>query len=127
MNRPIGVTIIAILVIIGGILGILGGLAGFGLFGSTAADAVAGSETLASVYAGTILVVSIVQLAVGIGLWMLKSWAWTLAVVVVILRVVGDVFSLFFGVAINTLITLAIHLVIMWYLFRPEVKQAFGR
>ena len=122
-QRPLGVTIIAIFLILGGIIGILGGLVGLGLFGSPAGAAPA----FWSVYSGSLLLVSIIELIVGIGLWMLKGWAWTIAVVVVILRIILDVISLFFGFSISPVIALVIHAIVLWYLFRPEVKKAFGK
>lgn len=122
-QRPLGVTIIAIFLILGGIIGILAGLAGFGLFGTAEGAAPA----FWSVYSGSLLLVSIIELIVGIGLWMLKGWAWTIAAVVVILRVILDVISLFFGFSFSPIIALVIHAIVLWYLFRPEVKQAFGK
>ena len=90
-SRPIGVSILAILVVLGGVLFFLAGIAvllfsaafalgGFGVFG------LAGS-----VLGGALLMLGIIWLAVGLGLWNLRSWAWWLAVIVMVLTIVGGI------------------------------------
>ncbi|MGD2050218.1 MAG: hypothetical protein PVH03_12000 [Chloroflexota bacterium] len=118
-ERPTGVTIIALLVIIGGILGIVGGLVAF--LGAN------GNPTLVGVGIGT-LIVAVAQLIVGIGLWTLQKWAWLLSVIVLGIRVVGDLVLIFAGGnVIAAIVNLVITAVLLWYLFRPNVQQAFGR
>jgi uncharacterized membrane protein (DUF2068 family) len=118
-QRPTGVTVIALLIIIGGALGIVGGL--LGILGSDASGALVGAGI------GT-LIVAAAQLIVGIGLWTLQKWAWTLAVVVLGLRVVMDLVFIFTGGAIGAaIVNLIITAILLWYLFRPDVQRAFGR
>lgn len=126
--RPMGVTILAVLAAIGGVLGILGGLALVGLGGLAAA----GSGPLA----GMIAIFGIIALAQGVlslafayGAWMLKPWGWTLGVVV---EVIGIVLSVLFIIDGDSTITsqaisIVIAGVIIYYLFTPAVKAAFGR
>lgn len=120
MKTPSGVIAIAILVTIGAILGILAGL--FGLIGALAEGA-----GLWIAYAILLLVVSAFELVVGFGLWTLKGWAWTVAIVVVILRVIADVISLSMSLTIGPLVALVVHAIVLWYLFRPSVRSAFGK
>lgn len=117
-ERPTGVTIISLLIIVGGALGIIGGLL-----------AVLSSDdsALAGVGIGT-LIVAVAQLVVGIGLWTLQKWAWTLAILVLGIRIVVDLVAVFLGGNLLTVIvSLVINGVLLWYLFRPNVQRAFGR
>ncbi len=120
MNRPLGVTIIAVLLIVGGILGILEALDLLGVWD------LFGLDDNSGVGIG-ILIVAAANLLVGFGFWSLQGWAWTLAVIVTILRLVSAVVGLFIGGLAGGIIGLVIVLIILWYLFRPEVKAAFGK
>ncbi len=135
-QRPLGITIQAILGIVGGILGLLGGcgLVGVGAFtGILGAQARVGELGILGGPTGLwgilLLALAVVELAFGIGAWTLKPWAWTLGLIV---AVVGIVFGLvglvgfregFFSV----LLRVVIYGVILYYLMTPEVKKAFGR
>lgn len=127
MQRSTGVSIIAILVIIGGLIGVLAGLFDLGLFGT--ATFYGGEQFLsAAMFGAGLLIVAIIQLVVGFGLWNLKGWAWTIAMIVLVIRVIGDVIALFAGgnlmaVIINLLITV----IVIWYLNQGEIKEAFGK
>jgi hypothetical protein len=86
------VTILAVLTILGGVLLLLLGvvviafsslLVGVGLplgFGLTG-----------SILGGLVLIFGIVWIAVGSGLLHLRSWAWWLAIIVMVLSVVGSI------------------------------------
>jgi RNA polymerase subunit RPABC4/transcription elongation factor Spt4 len=64
---------------------------------------------------GTILfIIGLLDLVVGWGLWTLQSWARMAAIV---LAVIG-----LLAFPIGTIISI----IILWYLFKPEVKAAFG-
>ena len=144
-KRPTGVTILALLAIVGGILGIFGSLAivvlgGFiggasaipdvqqAAGGADAATQVANAAAAAVGVGVATFVISVIQLIFGLGAWLLKKWAWTIGVLVeglqILSVIVGWLVSGFTG---SSLITLAIAAVILWYLFRPNVKAAFGR
>jgi hypothetical protein len=65
----------------------------------------------------------------GYGFWTLKPWAWTLGVglqgagiALNILQFVNDSTQL-----VSAIISIAISVAILWYLFQPHVKAAFGR
>ncbi|TMA07329.1 MAG: hypothetical protein E6J94_05270 [Methanobacteriota archaeon] len=93
-SRPIGVTILAVLTILGGVLLLLLGIVvvafssllvgvglplGFGLTGS--------------VLGAIILIFGIIWIAVGSGLLNLRPWAWWLAIIVMVLSIVGSIGS----------------------------------
>src|SRR5438034_7251852 len=93
-SRPIGVTILAVLTILGGVLLLLLGIVvvafssllvgvglplGFGLTGS--------------VLGAIILIFGIIWIAVGSALLKLRPWAWWLAIIGMVLSIVGSIGS----------------------------------
>lgn len=114
MQRPIGITILAILAIIGGILSILAGIA------QLAPGAMA--------FGVVSLVLGVLYLVYGFGLWQLKGWAWLLAVVVNALSVINFVVQVISdGFAPGRIVSLVISVLILVYLFSASVRKAFGR
>lgn len=136
MKRPVGVTILAVIAIIYGIFSLL--LVLLGLIG-LALDA-SGVAAVATKYgAGTLAyatisdaVLGILYLAFGIGAFRLKGWAWTTGVVALVLDVVRQIVGLViqgFSTSriVGASITIVIALLLLWYLFRPHVRAAFGK
>ena len=136
MKRPVGVTILAVLAVIYGIFSLL--LALLGLLGL--ALKAAGVAAVASKYSTGNLVYALISdailgilyLAFGIGAFSLKGWAWTMGVVVLVLDIVRQIAG--FAIQgsttskiVSASITIVIALVLLWYLFRPNVRAAFGR
>lgn len=139
MERPTGVTILAVLYFIGtAILGICGLLfiVGGSMLSGLAQSGGPGSAILAAggaVVGSIFLVLALLELALGIGFIKLQNWARVVAIVLtgigVLFGVLG-IFSLLAHVMVFALIfrfiTLAIQIWILVYLFKPHVKQAFG-
>lgn len=126
--RPTGVTILAVLAAIGGVLGLLGGIALLGLGGLAAAG---GSGLLAS-YGAIFGILAIVQgalaLAFAYGAWTLQPWAWMLGIVAFGISLGLSVLNVVGGGNIGSqAISIVIGIAIIYYLFTPAVKQAFGR
>ncbi len=127
--RPLGVTIIAILAILGGILGLLAGLLIVGvstLFASAFAAAGGVLAGLGVVIGGVFIVVSVIWLAAGFGLLNGKGWAWALEMLVNVLLLIGAIaftalgnYSSIGGVVVPGLM--------IWYLTRTRVKAFFGK
>ena len=127
-QRPTGVAILAILDFLGGELGILGGLVlvvvgGAGVLSSLGYGVFSG---LVSVVGGFFMLVGILALAVGWGMWTGKGWAWMLALVLYGLGVLSGIASLAGG-SLSSIVGLLIDVLLIWYLFRPNVKAYFGR
>lgn len=141
MGRPVGVTILAILIFIVAAFSLLGGIGvilGGGFIASmlsqgqgTAGGAgiLAGLGAAAGVF---IIIVGGVSALVGFGLWKLKGWA---RIVTIILCGISAAFQL-----LGILLTLthfnlfaliwgvfwvAVDAFVIWYLLKPEVKAAF--
>ena len=139
-QRPTGVTIIAVLAFLGAALLVLGAL--FSLLGGMLVSTMAASRmgALAGVGAAVIavflLIAAVVDIVVGVGLWKLKNWARIITIVLTGIGLLGSVLSIispfgqihvfFFVFLIRRLILAAIYAWILWYLFQPNVKQAFG-
>ena len=90
-SRPIGVSILAILVVLGGVLFLLSGIAIL-LFSAAFALGGLGIFGLAgSILGGIVFIFGIIWIAVGLGLWNLRGWAWWLAVIVMVLTILGGI------------------------------------
>lgn len=137
MKRPVGVTILAVIAIIYGIFNLL--LTLLGLLGSALLASGVGGNAAIKYSAGTLAyatvsdaVLGILYLAFGIGAFTLKRWAWTAAIVALVLEVVHQIVGLVIqGFSASKIVTTAIIVVValllLWYLFRPNVRAAFGR
>lgn len=169
MNRPTGVTIIAILTIIGGILLCFGGISLLALGAFFAAVPIntiiseqqqqqlqpeiqnqAELESLTQFLVGIGIVIGAVILAVGIGYLVVsygllkgKGWAWTVTIILTIIAIAIQIISVILSSMFNAsfssdmnalaseiishIIGLAINGVILYYLYRPNVKAFFGK
>ena len=139
MERPTGVTILAVLYFIGaailaicGLLFIVGGsmLSGLAQSGGPGSALFAAGGAVVGAF---FLVLALLELAIGIGFIKLQNWARVVAIVFTGIAVLFGALGMFsmlahvmvFALTIR-LITLAIQIWILVYLFKPHVKQAFG-
>ena len=139
MERPTGVTVLAVLYFIGaaflglcGILFIVGG----SMLSGLAQSGGPGSALFAmggAVVGGIFLVLALLDLAIGIGFIKLQNWARVLAIILIaigvlfgLLGLVSMLAHLVVGVLVFRLVFLVIEIWILVYLFKPHVKQAFG-
>jgi uncharacterized membrane protein (DUF2068 family) len=97
--RPLGVTILAILTVISGI--------GF----------------LVSVI---LIPLGIANLIVAYGLWKGKKWAWTITLVLSLIGIALGLASVVTG-SIVAIWPVIINAIVIYYLYRPNVKAFFGR
>jgi drug/metabolite transporter (DMT)-like permease len=136
-QRPTGVTIVAILIIIGGILFLLAGI------GTVTIGALFFLEIMGVIFAiigAILLAVGIGYLVVSYGLLKGREWAWTITIILLFIGIGIDIASIVFGsFAINmdivtfltsnggSFVSLAITVAILYYLYRPHVKSYFGK
>jgi hypothetical protein len=138
MERPAGVTILAVVAFIfGGFLTLAGlGMVLGGAVLSRMADS-GGLGMLAGVGGAIIGVVlfgiAVVYIVDAMGLLKVANWARILTIILVGLNLLRSTFTLLRSVAhvhvvglFFTLVFVAIDVWILVYLFKPEVKQAFG-
>ncbi|MGB9465026.1 MAG: hypothetical protein WBR10_07930 [Candidatus Acidiferrum sp.] len=139
MERPTGVTILAVLYFLGtALLGLCGLLfiVGGSMLSSLAQSGGPGSAIFAmgGAVVGTIfLVLALVDLALGIGFLKLQNWARVVAIVLIgigvlfgLLGMVSLLLHLVLFTLVFRMIVLAIQIWVLVYLFKPHVKQAFG-
>ena len=130
-QRPRGVTIIAILIVIASIATLLVGI------GSVAIGPLIGIS-LAFIAFGVIsLAIGVAYLVMGYGLWNGKGWAWTISTIVLIIGIIVDIISLPRTIATGysktgsslsgVIVSIVISAFILYYLYRPHVKAYFRR
>ena len=137
-KRPTGVTIIAILIIIGGILLLLAGIGGVAV-GSLSISQIIGLGFV--IIGAIILAVGIGYLVVSYGLLKGKRWSWTITVVLLFIGIAINVVSIIifgylaFDTDTSSFLTtnsgsiagIIISVIILYYLYRPHVKSYFGK
>jgi len=128
MSRPLGITIVSIVLTIAGVIQIL---VGFEIQGITnlwleKAASVAG-------YTGwSAIVTGVLTLIVAAGLFTLAGWAWLVAVAVMVIRIVSDLYvGLTHGfssaVGYVSVAEIVVSAIVLIYLTRRHVRTAFGR
>jgi hypothetical protein len=100
-KRPLGVTIVAILMIIGGI-------------------------ALLFSFHPVSIALAIANFIVAWGLLTGKGWAWLITVILAIISIVFSIVSIVIGMY-GSIVSLIIEGIILYYMFRPSVKSYFGR
>jgi hypothetical protein len=139
MQRPIGVTILAILCFLMTAVMLLAGLGlglGMGLVGMSPDVGGGMGAMLAGLgIAGAVffLIIAVLYGLMGWGLWTLKNWARIIALVFAVLGLCFGVLGLLGSLLAMEVISLFLQLVsvginglITWYLLQPHVKRAFG-
>jgi hypothetical protein len=111
-DRPLGVTILALLQIIGGLFALLGG-AVFLIV-----------PFIGWIIGGVIIIIALFDLIIGWGLWSMKSWAWMAAI---ILNLISLILSLATGYTSGSFdwISIIIDLIIILYLQQADIKRRF--
>jgi hypothetical protein len=97
------------------------------IFGDQAMTTVGGSQTLNGIVG---IIGAVVDFIVAFGLLRLRRWGWLLALAGVGITVVTGVLGLFSGGLIAAccgVLGLVVPAAILFYLLRPDVRQAFGR
>ncbi|MCH6553161.1 MAG: hypothetical protein IH789_04155 [Acidobacteria bacterium] len=142
MDRPTGVTILAVLHFFGAAAYIFAAL---GLFALGAGGAMTAAEMpeldgavafllgLGAVLGFILLIFGVLSLALGIGLLKLRNWARVITIVLVglglllsALSLLGSLLSFEIGSFIGDAIFVALQGWMLHYLLQPHVKDAFG-
>ena len=139
--RPMGVTIMAVVAAIVGLTDILTGLGDIGIAGGFLSDHGFGDtlDGIMTVVGVALVAVGVLGLATAFGLLRERNWAWLIArlwaSVCIIAGVVGvgvpllsdTLTSQILGTVIGSTGTAVVAAGVLWYLYRPHVKAAFGR
>ena len=134
--RPLGISILAIIelifsalaAILGVVLAVVGGSLSSALQSAAGLGNVAAGTLTAifSVIGGVLVVVGLVGMLIGWGLWTGRGWARIIQIIFAVLGVIGGVGSLAIG-AYTGVVSLISAAVIVWYVFRPNVKAYFSK
>ncbi|MBA2283853.1 MAG: hypothetical protein H0W02_00065 [Ktedonobacteraceae bacterium] len=122
--RPLGITILAIILAVFGILALLGVILGF-IGASQIGGAAAGALTVALIIAA---IFAIAYLVLAWGLWTLRPWAFWATAVVMVLSLLNALFGLVVQhtALSGLLLGLIIPIVVLIYLFADRnVRAAF--
>ncbi len=94
-SRPIGVAILAILIVLVGVIFLIGAIGVFALAGFSAIRGLPTFFGLVGAVLGALfLIFALLFIGVGLGLWHLRSWAWWLAIIVLVLYIIGSLADL---------------------------------
>ena len=148
-ERPDGITVIAILIIIGGIFLITGGISLMGLgavLSMTSENIIQSNDisgdltqlaslgTIPLAIGAVLLILGIAYLIVSYGLLKAKAWAWVITIIVTIIGLIIQIISAIIAGSITSsvLYGLVSHIVgifisgvIIYYMFRPHVKAFY--
>lgn len=126
--RPMGITILAIVALIGGILLTWASLALIGLGGLATAVGAVGIGGLSFVWGLVTLAQGVAELAIAYGFWTVKPWAWRLGVVLALAGVAIALLSqVLVGVDLSSLlVSIVVAAILVYYLNLPAIRQAFG-
>ena len=110
--RPLGISIIAIIMAIQGILGILGGIL-----------LLAGGVPALGIIT---LILGVLYLVLAWGLWTLRPWAFWGTVILEVLTLINGIFGLGLGRQANGILSIIFAVVVLIYMFADRnVRQAF--
>lgn len=139
MERPTGVTVLAVLSYIGCGLLVIFAICSV-VFSSFIAAIMKNNPMGGTIAAGVGVVaavvffcIAVIAFALGWGLWNLKNWARLVTLVITGIRLLLGTYSAIFSLLhfnilalVFIIIVLGINGLIFWYLLQPDVKQAFG-
>ncbi len=114
-SRPLGVTIIAILAVIGGIGSILSGFAIMAII-----------PLLGIIFGGLLIIIGLAYFVVAYGLWKGLNWAWNITLIVSVIGIIVGLGSIVVG-NVGALFHLIVNVIVIYYLYRPNVKAYFGK
>ncbi len=123
MNRPFGVTLLAIIFAAAGLTYIMLG------FQMTTAVTFGPLQTGSGawIYGWLVVITGVAFWAGGLAAWRLQPWGWMLGMILAIFGIVEAVFALLGTGSLNyALATTAFPLILLWYLNRASVRRAFG-
>jgi hypothetical protein len=138
--RPGGVTVLAILNFVAAAALVCLGLAiilGAGLFGTMAGAHERGAMILfaglGALGAVFFFLMAIVSAAIGYGMWNLQNWSRIVSIALCCLGILAGFLGMMTGVIrfhpffmMGSIFRMAVAAIIIWYLFQPHVKRAFG-
>jgi len=123
MKRPIGISILAIIFAAAGLSYIL---LGFQMTSAVTFGPVP-SGTGTWIWGWIVVLTGVAFWAGGLAAWRLEPWGWALGHILAIFGIIEAIFALLGTGSLNyALASTAFPFLLLWYLNRPSIKQAFG-
>lgn len=119
-ERPLGVTILGVLWIIGGLFAIIGGIIGGAIL------TIVGLGGLGAAIGVIAFIIGVIDLLLGIGCFKAWSWVWIVGVIFSAISILIGIVSLL-TTGFSALLGIIIAAIILYYLFQPQVKAYFGK
>ena len=129
-QRPTGITVISILMIIGGLILLFTGIAPLVIGPLIIIDSDYSTSSLGFLITigGLVLVIlGIASLIVSWGLLKGKRWARTITLIISIIAIIFAIISLVSSGELTHIISIIIYGIIIYYMFTDKVKLFFGR
>ena len=109
LSRPLGVTLLGILFILGGILGVVSGII----------------LSMASLLFFFLVILGLIMMAAGAGFFLRCGWSWILAIIVMSISIISEIGLVLMGKYLSVF-ALIFHIVIVLYLFKGRVRAYFS-
>lgn len=134
-KRPTGITILATLVLLGGLMSlffggfeaVLGPMVQDEIYKQTSDAAAASTGGAMAIMGVGLFVIGLIQVITALGLFMLKGWAWIVAALMQVLSIIMNGLQAVNMQVPGSIVAVLVSAGILYYLFRPNVKTAFGR
>ena len=130
-HRPIGITIIAVLMIIGGLILIFTGITPLFLGPLISIDIsnypISALGLLITIGGLVLMGLGIASLIVSWGLLKGKGWARTITLIISIIAIIFAIISLVSSGELTHIISIIIYGIIIYYMFTKKVKLFFGK
>jgi hypothetical protein len=132
MNRPTGVTVIAMLALISGTFSLCGGcfLLGFGAIAGPIGALFGSGQLGSSAFLSGISwsIGAAISLAAGFGMLSLKPWAWWLGLIGAVWSLASSIWGITQGASwCFALPGMLLPAIVLIYLLQPRIRQMFGR
>jgi hypothetical protein len=126
VRRPLGLGVIAVLLTLDAIVSLVGAAVASGLLDAAIPSLEAAERPAAGI---GYLILALAQLAVAWGFWTLRSWSWTIALLVSAFDILVGVIQLLLvgatGIGLQGLASIVVSSVVIAYLMRRNVLDAF--
>jgi len=129
VERPLGVSVLAVLDIITGIFAIIGGIAiaeiliRFPIIADVTIFA-SFATTFGAMFRGVLVIMGIIAFLVGWGFWRGRGWAWTLGVMLYVICIVLGLLPMLRG-DVSGVVGIIVVGMILYYLFKPNIRAWF--
>ena len=120
-TRPTGVTILSILYFLQALIILIGGVVALGVLASLGTI----GTIIGSVVGGVMILIGLIQMLIAWGLWSGKGWARIIAIIFTVLGVLANLMGAL-DLNLTSVVGLLIGVVILWYLFQPQVKAYYA-